>query len=196
MNVNTARLLDFLMTTQGKKAEEALAAEDAKRRKSLAAELQKLDSECLAKTRKLTAQRDDLDAKASALRKQLLTIESEANDVAFALSVEHSAWADKRDVIWNQLRELPCRSLVSFREEIDKLLMNSGALICTWDRPGSTQIPRPKDSNQLDVEAYQQALLRSRDDIAAAIRTGLDGEEAEAAIERIRRSWPRVRQSA
>lgn len=174
------KLIDHLLKANGPQLEAAMAAEHDTARRALAAELQALDAKGLATTKKLRDQRELLDKKVEELRREATKAEDDALEIAFDLSAAHSAWTDRRDQIWSELRTLAAPPLAAFAEEIRRRLGT------TMPGHGESVSGAPHE-----IDAYRRSLMAIEVELDILIRTGVDGKAAATAIEKLRRSWPR-----
>ncbi|MEO7937738.1 MAG: hypothetical protein ABIR55_03880 [Burkholderiaceae bacterium] len=127
------------------------------------------------------------------LRKDVDAAERDYGLARNALSDANDTYFRRRDAVWKALEGVPGPELVSFRLELDARIAASRSWARSWTGSFNKEIGSfLQEGNANSLRAYEQALLNSRALLDSAIHSGLEGAEAEAAIDAIRGQWPQI----
>lgn len=165
----------------------------AKRRGELRDRLAEIDATDLQRIRVAEAQVQKLEAQVEDLMAKQNALEAEGRKARGELSDVRGTYSEHRDATWNELDAIPCETLTEFRGEVEGRIANLSAWERTWPGKVNQQIGRRvQTGNANSLDTYAQALLDTKGNITDAIRKGLDGEAAIAAVAAMRASWPQV----
>lgn len=163
------------------------------RRRELRERLAGIDSNDLADVRACEAKVQAVEKRQAELKAQQEIAEKEFADARWELSQARATYSEHRDAAWKELDTMPCEALKVFRHEVEGRLTDLASWSRTWPGKVDQQIGRQvQTGNSASLDAYAQALLHTKGGIDDAIHKGLDGKEADSAIEAMRARWPRV----
>ncbi|WP_111266313.1 hypothetical protein [Marilutibacter maris] len=196
MNVENTSSIDSAITARLRKLGllEETCEEQADRRRELRDRLAEVEGSLLAQMRKAEARLKELEDEAAEMRAKAEAAQDNETGARFDTSLARSAYSEARNAVWEEMRKIPCPELVSFLQEVEGRQAEIPQLGRRWlsrkvDMGTGTRVAVGNDKSLND---YAHALIRTKRDIDAAIRKGMDGDEARTAIAEMKASWPRV----